>query len=220
MMYRFKQPLGLEIEYVVDDLRQMQLDLADSDTELIGPLLGAGNLRKADVLLNEVLRLAHQHKNDLDFARTASSAIMMHADARASQGAIEQVPKAVETLLDLAGTFENPEFVLRASMLLRVATRRAAAGNVETARSLFDRLQQLAGRNDAPSGVVADYAAAAMAVCSAYQEQQRYDDMNSIARRAASAIRSEAYRKRLLEEGANEHDVEKLQQWVASLGGQ
>jgi hypothetical protein len=218
-MFRYKPPPSfMEIEWIEDDLREIRIQLADSDTELIGPMVKAERFRDADMLLNEVERLARHYPGDVEFARKWAIGVMMHADSVAAQGLIGQVIKAVEALLDLARRFDgDPDFVLKASTLLRVAAARAFVQDMEGAGALFDKLEQLARQDDPPSGTVADYALLALHVSQHLADQKRYDEMRSTAKRAAWAIRSDALRIRLREKGDSEERIAELEGWLEAI---
>ena len=215
-MYRFKQPLSFEVEWTIDDLRQIRLSLADSDTELIGPWTQLERFQEASDLVDEVMRLWRHYRRDVEFARRWAHAVIMHSDARASQGAAVQVTEAVEALQDLAAEFDgNPEFLLKASMLAHAAAGRAARNkDMATASEMLGLLEQVARRDSAPPGTIAVYAQAACAICMAYEEEQRWKESMSTARQATWAIRSEAFQERMRERGMGEADMEYLMRWV------
>lgn len=225
VVYRFKQQFSLEYEWFEDDLREIRLHLADSDTELIGPWTRAERFEEASQLLDEVERLLRLYKRDVEFARRWALAVIVHADARASQGATVQVTKAFDALQDVAVGFDgNPVFIIMGSELARVSARRAAQKkDMATASEMLGLLKQAAGRDGAPPRTIADYAEAAFAICLAYQEEQRWEEFTSTARLAAWAIRSEEYQERVRESGMDQAGIDKLLRWaeeVESIGEQ
>ena len=176
-LYRAKEPFGFEFERVEDDLRRTRLHLVDSDAELVAPWTLAGRYKDASQLVDEVMTLWRRfHKRDLEFARGWAGIVVRHADARASQGAVEQVAKAIDALQDAAAEFDgDPSFILMGSHLGLVATGRALKRQeMATAIEMLTLLRQVAARDDAPPEAIADYADAAFAVCLAHQNQENW----------------------------------------------
>jgi hypothetical protein len=219
-LYRARQAFSFEYERVEDDLRRIRLYLVDSDAELIGPWTLAERFTEASQLVDEVMGLWRRfHKTDVEFARGWAGVVVRHADARASQGAAEQVIKAIDALQDAAAEFAGDlSFIRIASELARAAIVRAASRHqLPTAIEILTLLRQVASRGDAPREVTADYAEAALSVCVGYQQQQDWAASTSTARSAAYAIRSEAHQQRLRERGADDASIAEIIRWTAAV---
>jgi hypothetical protein len=189
---------------VQEDLRHLRLLLVESDLALIYPLTRAQRLREADHLLEEMHDLWWRYnRQDREFANAWSGAIMRHADASAASGNYEQVPKAIAVLHEIAGNFpEGPAFRTYSSRLSLNAVKHAIgrAGLAEAAR-LHAGLRDLISPSSGEQSLVADFAEASVALCIAYQEHSKWEELFSLAKTTAWAVRSEAFRERIIAKG-------------------
>ena len=189
---------------VQEDLRRLRLLLVESDLALIYPLMRAQRLREADHLLEEMHDLWWRYnRQDREFAKAYSGAIMRHADASAASGNYEQVPKAIAVLQEIAGNFpEEPAFQTYSSRLSLNAVKHAIgrAGLAEAA-SLHAGLRDLTSPSSGEQSLVADFAEASVALCIAYQEHSKWEELFSLAKTTAWAVRSEALHERIIAKG-------------------
>jgi hypothetical protein len=218
---RFRDPLDpFSFEVVEDDLREIRLCLAESDADLVRPWTRAERFQDASHLLSEIQRVSRPYKGDLDFARRWGWAVMLHAEARAGQGALVQVPKAVEALRELAGEFSDnaAEFQGYASKLaLKALLVAREKQDIQAAAEMLVLLGQCAEAADAGPETIADYAEGAMAMCFLQQAHQLWSESNATARQAAWAIRSDTYRQRMHTLGADDAEVQRLMEWLRTV---
>ncbi len=144
---------------------------------------------------------------------------MKHADACAQEGHFEQIGKALDALHEFSAKFPgNVEFAgYRSILALNGLKRAAVAGEFSVAEEMFDTLERLARETPAELHPVADYAEGALALCMAYQERGQLEESMRAPRAAATALRSEAYRRRVEERGG-EKSVEELLSWLEAIG--
>ncbi len=216
----FEEKWDVRVEVVLADLVAMELDLAETDVLLMQPLMRAQRYRDANQLLEEVNRLwQRQHPEDTRFAGWWGWAIIQHADAYAREGHFERIGKALSALHELSAKFPgNVGFAGFPSILALQGLKRAAdAGEFSVAEEMFDTLEKLARETPAEPQPVADYAEGALALCTAYQKHGQMEESMRAPRAAASALRSEAYRRRLEERGVEEFLKETLS-WLEAIG--
>ncbi len=218
---RFRDPLDpSSFEVVDDDLREIRLCLAESDADLVRPWTVAERFRDASTLIDEIQRVSRPYPRDVEFARRWSWAVMLHAEARARQDAVVQVPKAVAALRELAAEFGDhaAEFHGYASQLaLKALLVVVEKGDMQRAVEMLAVLADCANADGAGPQSIADYAQGATAACVLQQEQGLQAESIATARRAASAIRSDAYRGRLRALGAGETEVQDLLEWLGKV---
>ena len=215
----FEAPLPFGIEEVTEDLRAMRSDLAGSDVLLIDLMTQAAQHRDADTLLDEVARLwLRCYPGDAQFANYRATAIMAHADACAKARQYGQTSKAVEALDEIRDKFPGvPELAGHASRLaLKAVVRAVEAGDLDDARPLLDLMERDASEGRAAVSI-ANFADAALALCVAFQDANREEEMLRTARAGAWALRSAEFAVVLRERGGEEA-VAEMTAWIGSLG--
>jgi hypothetical protein len=216
----FDEKWDLQFEEVRGDLVAMELDLAETDVWLINPFVRAQRYREANQLLDEVNRLwQRKHPDDTRFAGWWGWAIMKHADAVAQDGHFEQIGKALDALREFSTKFPgNVEFTGYRSLLALNGLKRAAdAKAFSVAEEMFATLERLARQSLAEQEPTADWAEGAFALCMAYQKCGQMEESMRAPRAAASALCSEAYRRRVEERGG-EKSLEALSNWLDAIG--
>jgi hypothetical protein len=216
----FDEEWDLRFEEVRGDLVAMELDLAETDVLLIDQLVRAQRYREANQLLEEVNRLwQRKHPDDTRFARWWGWAIMKHADAAAQEGHFEQIGKALQTLCEFSDNFPgNVEFAGYRSILALIGLKRAAdAKTFSTAEEMLTSLERFARQSPAEQQPVADWAEGALALCIAYQKCGQMEESMRAPRTAASALRSEAYRRRVEARGGAK-SLDELFTWLDDIG--
>ena len=191
---------------VQEDLRRLRLLLAESDFALIYPLMRAQRLKEADDLLREMHdQWWRFNRDDREFANVWSGAIIRHADASAASGKYEQVPKAVEVLQEIAEKFpDEPVFRTYSSRLLLNAVKHAIGGaSLAKAAELHGALRDVITPLLGEPSLVADFAEASVALCDAYQERGQREELFSLAKAVEWAVRSEAFRERMIAKGGD-----------------
>ncbi len=219
-LWQTTAPFSFEIEWVADDLSRIHRCLLESDANLVGSLVRAERFRESNALIVEATRIWHRfHRREIAFAALWAEVVVVHAHARASQGVTENVGNAVADLIDTEREFDgNPLFVRYASELVRGSVAGAIRrDDLTAAAALLDVLPGLATREAAPGEVVADFADASMSLYIAFQQRGEAQAALPIARRAAAALRSTAYRDRLLGRGADEKIWKQLVDWVDAV---
>jgi hypothetical protein len=205
-----------KVEAVEDDLREIALCLAESNAGRVSALTRAGRFRDASDLIGEIDWVSRRHKNDVEFARRWSWAVMADAEAQAEQGAVAQVTKAVKVLGQIATHYRDhaAEFRGYASTLLLSVVRKKK--DIPTTVEMLVLLAECASATDAGPETIADYAEGAITVCQLQEAENRLAESHVTARQAAWAIRSDAYLKRV-RGGTDEAQVQHLVEWLGTV---
>ena len=128
---------------------------------------------------------------------------MRHADASSASGAHEQVPKAVVVLQGIAAKFpDEPAFLTYSSKLSLNAVKHAIGrASLTEAAGLHAGLRDLVAPSTGDQSLVADFAEASVALCFAYQGHGLWEELSSLAKTTEWALRSEAFRERMIAKG-------------------
>ena len=106
-------------------------------------------------------------------------------------------------LQEIAGKFpDETAFRTYSSKLsLSAVTHAIRRGSLTEAAELHARFRDLVEPSSGEQSLVADFAAASGALCAAYQGQSKWEELFSLAKTTEWAMRSEAYRERMIARG-------------------
>jgi hypothetical protein len=183
--------LPFAADVVMDDLRTIRLELAESNGKLIPVLVRAGRDREASMLIDEIQRISVP--NDAEFAAAWALAVGHHADAIAATGEFRQIPKALVAMGEVAAEFpEDRRFPrIACTLALNTVKRAVAAGDPATAEEM---IRELAGaaKPDGDAQLIADLAEGTLVLGSTYQERGDVPAAVRTVQASAWALRSPA----------------------------